>query len=216
MNAAQLQDRLHRAAGRSAAIAGETCDLFRPPGPMNPLAPAHRILRLHAAFLPIGGNLRRPVQQNQSLWEGLFDAAYTRPGDILRRARDGAVFYIAAQQSLLPVLCVRALRIITITRPSTANVAGLNLYGGAIAATETILAEGWPAATTSLLAQGNGQAGIAAEVAVGTWQIRLPASLKLELRSTDGFSDDQGRIGIIASAETSDLGTTLIVRQAST
>jgi hypothetical protein len=216
MNAAQLQDCLHRAAGRSAAIAGETCDLFRPTDPMHPLSPTNRILRLHAVFLPIGGGLRRPVQQNQLVWEGLFDAAYTRPGDILRRARDGAVFYIAAQQPLLPVLCVHALRIITITRPSTANVAGLNLYGGAIAATQTTIAEGWPSAITSLATQGTGQAGLAAELATGTWQIQLPTSLKLQLRTTDRISDDQGRIGIIASAETSDLGTTLIVRQAST
>ena len=216
MNAAQLQDRLHRAAGRTAFIAGESCDLFRPDDPMHPLAPSNRILRLHAAFLPIGGSLRRPVQQNQSLWEGVFDAAYTRPGDILRRARDGAVFYIAAQQPLLPVLCVRALRLINMARPNTASVAGLNLYGGVIAATETTIAEGWPAAMIALSAQGTGQAAIAANLSSGTWQIQLPASLKLELRTTDRVTDDQGRIGIVASAETSDLGTTLIVRQAST
>lgn len=216
MNAAQLQDRLNRAAGRTAGIAGETCDLFRPTGPTHPLAPERRILRLNAAFLPIGGGIRRPVPPNQALWEGVFDAAYTRPGDILHRTRDGAVFYIAAQQPLLPVLCVRALRLINISRPSTANIAGLNLYGGAIAESQTTLAEAWPAAMTSLVAQGTGQAGLAAEIASGTWQIQLPSSLQLSLRPTDRITDDQGRIGIIASAETSDLGTTLIVRQATT
>lgn len=216
MNAAELQDRMHRAAGRTAAIAGETCDLFRPTGPMHPLAPANRILRLHAAFLPMGGNFRRPVQHSQSLWEGLFDAAYTRPGDILRRARDGAVFYIAAQQPMLPVLCVRALRTVKITRPITANVAGLNLYGGAIAATEITRAEGWPTTMTLLGSRGTGEAGIASELSGETWQVQLPVSLEIDLRPTDRLIDDQGRIGIIAGSETSEVGTTLLVRQAST
>lgn len=216
MNGAELQDRLQRAAGRTAAIAGASCDLFRPAGAMHPLATANRILRLPAAFLPLGGGFRRPVTQAQPLWEGLFDSSYTRPGDILRRSTDGAIFFIAAQQPLLPVLCVRALRMVTMTRPLTANMAGLNIYGGVVAATETTIAEAWPAAMTPLSASGTSQAGIAAEIAAGTWQVLLPASLDLELRTTDRLADDRGRVGVIASAETSELGTTLMVRQAST
>ncbi len=216
MNGDLLQDRLNRAAGRTAMIAGHLCDLFRPDGASNPLAAANRILRLNAAFLPLGGKLRRPVPQTQPLWEGAFDAAYTKPGDILRRGMDGAVFYIAAQQPLLPVLCVRALRLIAITRPAGPASPGLNLYGGVITASETSLAEGWPASVLSAGGQGTGQSGIAAELAAGSWQILLPPSLHLELRPGDRLTDDQGRIGIIANAETSDLGTSLIVKQAST
>ena len=216
MNGAHLQDRLQRAAGRTAAIAGQSCDLFRPKNAMNPLAPANRILRLPAAFLPLGGGFRRPMSQTQPLWEGLFDSAYTKPGDILRRSGDGAIFFIAAQQHLLPVLCVRALRLVTITRPITANLAGLNIYGGVVSATDTTVADAWPAAMTSQPSQGTPQASITAEIATGTWQVLLPASLELELRTTDRLTDDRGRVGVIASAETSDLGTTLTVRQAST
>jgi hypothetical protein len=216
MNGAELQDRLQRAAGRTAAIAGQTCDLFRPNGPIDPLAPANRILRLPAAFLPLGGGFRRPVSQSQSLWEGLFDSAYTKPGDILRRSGDGAIFFIATQQPLLPVLCVRALRLVTITRPTTANLAGLNIYGGVVAATDATVAAAWPASMTSQGSQGTSQTNLAAEIAAGTWQVLLPSSLELELRTTDRVTDDRGRVGVIASAETTELGTTLTVRQAST
>jgi hypothetical protein len=216
MNGAILQDRLNRAAGRAAAITGTNCDLFRPQSPHHPMSVANRILRLPAAFLPLGGNLRRPVPQTQPLWEGVFDAAYTRPGDIIKRTSDGSVFYIAAQQPMLPVLCVRALRLVTITRPVTADVVGLNLYGGAIAATETTLAEAWPASILPVSGQGTGQSNLAAALPAGSWQVLLPPSLTLQLRTTDRLTDDQGRTGIIASAESSDLGTTLTIRQSST
>lgn len=215
MDGAQLQDRLQRAAGRTAAIAGQSCDLFRPQGAMHPLDPANRILRLPAAFVPLGGGFRKPVLQTQPLWEGLFDSAYTRPGDILCRS-DGAIFFIAAQQHLLPVLCVRALYLVSISRPMTAAMAGLNIYGGVVAATDTNLARGWPAAMTLQASQGTSQANIAAELSPGAWQVLLPSSLELELRTTDRLTDNRGRVGVIASAETSDLGTTLTVRQAST
>jgi hypothetical protein len=216
MDGAKLQDRLQRAAGRSAEIIGETCDLYRPQDASCPISPSNRILRLKCAFMPLGGSLRRPVLQSQALWQGLFDSAYTQPGDLLRRSRDGAIFFVAAQQPLLPVLCVRALRLVTIKRSATANQAGLNLYGGVISATEVTIAEAWPASMAPLASQGTADANITAGITAGAWQVLLPSSLKLELRTTDHLFDDQGRVGVIASAETSDLWTTLTVRQAST
>jgi len=216
MNGAFLQDRLYFGAGRAAARIGLPCDLYRPSGPHHPTAPAHRRLQLNVIFLPPGGRVRRPVPATDPLWEAALDAAHTKPGDILIRKSDGAVFFIAAQQPLLPVLCVHAPRRVTIARPASASFAGLNLYGGAVTATDTILARDWPASILAAGSQGTGLANIEAELNPGTWQVLLPPSLHLALLTSDTITDDQGRIGVIATIETTEIGARLTVKQAST
>lgn len=216
MNGLTLQDRLYRAAGRTAAIAGSTCDLYRPSGTDTPLHPSHRILRLQAAFLPQGGRLTRAVPSSEPYWEGVFDAAYTNPGDILHRRSDGAIFFIAAQQPMLPVLCVRALRMVDFARPASATVAGLNIYGGTVTATDTQLARAWPASILASGGSGTGAADIQAGLSPNAWQVLLPVSLNLRLLAGDRLTDDQGQAGIIANAERTDLGWRLAVKQAST
>jgi hypothetical protein len=72
---------------------------------------------VQAAFLRPGDGAARPVEYGQAVWDGVFDAAYTRPGDYLVRRRDKAVWFAAAQQELLPVMCVRAERVVGFVRP---------------------------------------------------------------------------------------------------
>ena len=224
MNGLSVQDRLNAGAGRAAARIGLPCDLYRPQNlafsdadpEESPTDQSHFRLRINAVFLPLGGKLRRPVPANDPLWELAIDAAYTRPGDILIRRNDKAVFFIAAQQPLLPVMAVHAPRRVTIRRPNTANVAGVNLYGGTVASLDTVLARDWPASILAAGSQGTGLASIPAETNPGMWQVLLPPSLRLELLTTDTVADDLGRHGVIASIETTDLGTRLTVQQAST
>ncbi len=216
MDGITLQDRIYNGYGKAAAAIGMECDLFRPKGPSHPLASEHRIMRLRAAFLPIGGRIRRPVPQSDAHWEGIFDAAYAKAGDILCRRDDNAVFFVAAKQPLLPVLCVHAMRVITISRPASANAAGLNVYGGAVSALDTILAEAWPASLQITAGGGTASAGIQSELTPSSWEILLPASLRLALQIGDIVTDDEGRTGIVSIAETSDQGTRLTVKQAST
>lgn len=215
MDGLTLQDRIYNGYGKAAFAIGIECDLFRPTTPFHPLAPQNRIMRMPAAFLPVGGRLRRPVLQTDPFWEGVFDAAYAEPGDILRRRTDGAVYFIAAKQPLLPVLCVRALRTISISRPATANAAGLNLYGGAVAALDTPLASSWPASLEITGGRGTVTADIQSELTPAAWEVLLPASLRLALQISDILTDDEGRIGVVSVAETTDLGTRLTVKQAS-
>ncbi len=216
MDAATLTDRLHRAAGRTAALVGTPHDLLRPAAPHEPLAAAPRILRLPIAFFPLGGGINRPVGYGEALWEAQLDAAYTRPGDLLRCTATGAVHFIAAQQPLLPVLCVRAARQVDITRSAAAASAGLNAYGGTVTATDSTLATAWPASILATGGQGTGQSGIAADLPSGAWQVLLPSSLAISLRTGDRLTDDLGRVGVIAATERSELGWRLWVRQAST
>ncbi len=224
MNGVALQDRINAGNGRAAARIGLPCDLYRPqdltdPGADPSESPTDQTrfrLRLNALFLPLGGRTKRPVPANDPLWEMLLDAAYTRPGDILIRRSDQATFYIAAQQPLLPVLGVHATRRVTIRRPASASVAGVNLYGGTVSALDILLASDWPASILADGNAGNGLASIPAETNPGMWQVLLPPSLRISLLTTDIITDDQGRSGVIATIEPTDLGTRLTVRQAST
>ena len=224
MNGLKLQDRLNIAAGRAAARIGRPCNLYHPPDLRQPGTSAlddptgqERFrLRINAIFLPLGGKTRRPVPATDPLWEVAIDAGYTQPGDILIRRYDGEVFYIAAQQPLLPVLCVHAPRRVTIKRPASASVAGVNLYGGTVTALDTVIAAHWPASILAAGSQGTGLASIPAELNPGMWQVLLPPSLRIGLFTTDTLTDDQGRSGVIASIETTEYGTRLTVQAAST
>ncbi len=216
MDGRTLQDRLYRAAGRTAALIGAPCDLYRPNGPDSPLAPSNRILRLPAVFIPVGGRLNRAVQQSEPMWECLLDAVYAKPGDILCRRTDNAIFFIVATQPLLPVLCVRALRTVSFTRPAAPSVAGLNVYGGVVTQTNTPLAAEWPASILVGTGSATALASIEGELSPSAWQVLLPPSLDVSLRIDDRLTTDLGQIGVIANAERTDLGWRLIVKPATT
>lgn len=210
-----VQDRLHRAAGRSAIAIGDPCYLHRPINPLDPLSPATRILKMQAAFLPVGGRLSRTPGFGEVAWQGVFDAGYTACGDLLYRCTDNAVFFIASQPPLLPTLCIRATQRVDITRSEAPTSAGLNAYGGTVTATDTLLGTAWPAAILAIGGQGTGSSDIAADLQAGAWQVLLPLSLSVGLRTGDKLTDHTGRIAIIATVELSDLGWRLLARQAS-
>ncbi len=212
MNGTLLQDRIYSAAGRAAARIGLPCNLYRPDGPDGPTDQARFRLRMNVIFLPLGGRLRRPVPATDPLWEAALDASYTKPGDILIRRTDGEVYFIAAQQPLLPVLCVHAPRRVTIKRSASATAVGINLYGGTVAALDTVLATDWPASMLASGSEGTGLASLPAEMNPGMWQVLLPSSLNLGLLLTDTLTDDQGRTGVISTIEATEYGTRLTVK----
>ena len=213
MDAIRLQDTISRALGRAAAVAGIWFDAYRPAGITNPLASANRFLRLNALLTPDSGDLKRPVGYGHATWSGIFDTAYTRPGDYL--VSPAATWFIAAQQPLLPVLAVKTTRIVSFARPAAPLAAGLNTYGGLTIASAVPLTGPWPA---SVLAAGNGgqDAGLPADAPPGSWTILLPAIAGVALRNGDLFTDDLARAGVVSSAELTDLGWRLMVKQATT
>src|SRR6476469_459057 len=115
MQPAQLQDRIHRGWNAAARAIGADTDAYRPRGPSEPLARTNRFLRLRAAFTAPDGRFVRPNSYGDALWYGIFDAAYTQPGDYL--VQQESVWFIAAQQRMLPVLCVQTDRIVSFWRP---------------------------------------------------------------------------------------------------
>jgi hypothetical protein len=214
MDAATLQTRLARGQARTASRIGTPHDVFRPLGLSNPIGPGNLVQRLPAAFLPEHGQHNRAVPDTQPFWTGAFDTTNTRPGDIVRRVSDHATWFIAAQQPGLPPLCVRCTRLIDISRPASASIAGLNAYGGTVTASDTVLAEAWPARFLTTGSTMTADYGIAGELPTGTYVVLLPASLHLRLRNGDRLTDDQTRVMIVASAELTDQTWRLAVQQA--
>ena len=211
MDTQRVQDNVHRGLGRAGRVVGEWCEVFRPDGPALPMAQRCRVLRMPAAFSAPDGRFGRPVAHGQVYWHGLFDAAYTQVGDYIRRG-DGAVWFIAAQQSLMPVLCVRTSRVVDVRRPAGPERPGLAPYGGTGEA--GVVLRGWPAGVVAASGAGVGASELPEALAAGNWTLLLPALRGIVLRPGDAVSDDLGRLGVIAQAELSEHGWRVRVARA--
>jgi len=213
MDPVALQDAISRGMGVAALKLGALCDAYRPRSAQNPLGPANRYLRLAASFNAEDPSYRKPSGYGRATWFGVFDSAYTQPGDYL--SGPPGVFFIAAQQPLLPVLCVLTNRTLSAIRPAAPSSPGVNTYGGLNAANATPLLTAWPA---SILAIGGGQSTdvtLPGDTKIPFWSVLLPTT-PVTLRASDILSDDLGRSFVISSAELSELGWRLVVKQAAT
>jgi hypothetical protein len=210
----RLQDRISRGLGVAARKIGVRTDAFRPAGTANPLAPANRFLRLQAAFSAMDGQFSKPSAYGAALWQGVFDSAYTKPGDYL--VQDMGTWFVAAQQHLLPALCVRTNRTVSFSRAAAPASSGVNAYGGLTTSTTTQLVTGWPANVLGVAGGGRPEAGLPTDGAIPYWTVLLPAPTGVLLRPADIMTDDLGRTATVAAAELTDLGWRLTVKQATT
>ena len=215
MDAARLEDRQRWGLNVTARRIGVSTDAYRPRGASNPLALTNRFLRLHATFTSIRGEFTRANVYGNSLWYGIFDAAYTRPGDYLHQ--DEGTWYIASQHRLLPVLCVRTDRVVSFYRPSTPTGTGTGTYGGITAANMTSLLTNWPASVVGASSGGRPFAGLPGDNStVPYWTVLVPRCPDVVLRPTDLMFDDLGRNAVVMAAELSELGWRLTVKQVTT
>ena len=205
----RLQDRIARGLGNAARHVGADYDAYRPLTVRNPLAAEHRYLRLPAAFSDENLSFRRPIPYGRATWSGIFDTAYTKPGDYL--AGPSGIFFIAAQQSLLPAVCVLSTSTITVSRPAAPATAGVNSYGGLLTTTSTPVLTAWPA---SILFAGSGSPGdLPGDASTPTWTVLLP-STPATIQSADLITDDVGKTYVVGSAELTALGWRILARQA--
>jgi hypothetical protein len=219
MERSRLQNRIYWGLNVAARQIGRDTDAYRPNGPEDPLSPANRYLRLRAAFSAPDGKFLRPNGYGVPVWYGAFDGAYTRPGDFL--VQDADIWFIAAQQKLLPMLCVQTNRIVNFVRPSVPSMTGLNSYGGVSLETSTKLIRNYPASILGASGAGQPSANLPTDTSVGTWTVLLPAPLgpngtPVILQPADIMTDDLGRNAVISGAELTDLGWRLTVKQATT
>ncbi len=214
MRQKRLQDRISWASNICARAAGEWADAYRPSAPADPLAPANRFLRLPALFTGVQGQFTRPQGYGDALAHGIFDYAYTRAGDYLVQGE--ATWFIAAQQPLLPALCVRTSRIVSFARPAAPATTGVNGYGGVTASSVAALLTNWPASVIGSSGSGQPAAQLPSDSSVPFWTVLLPAPPGIVLLPADLMSDDLGRTAVVAAAELTALGWRLTVKQAIT
>lgn len=207
MDPSLLRDRVQRGNGVAARRLGSIHDVLRPDGSGPPLARANRVLRLHASFNAEDETYRRPQAFGRSVWWGVFDSAYTRPGDYLV-GRDAA-YFVAAQQELLPVQCVRTNCVLTGVRPLGSSRAGVSDYGGVQDDASAQLFERWPASL--LMGGGGGKDSLPGSAGAASWIVLLPC-LPVALQSSDLLHDQAGGLYLVEAAESSDLGWRLRVR----
>jgi hypothetical protein len=212
MEIAHLQDRLDWGMNRVANVLGRTTDAYRPNGPSDPLDRSHRFLRLRAAFSRADGNFGQAIGYGVAVCRGYFDASYTRVGDYL--VHDQETWFIAQQQTMMPILCVRTNRIVSIARqatPATASSDGSSGNG-----TMLTLISNWPASFLGTSTEGRSPAQLPGDTRIPGWTTLLPSVHGRVLQPADIVTDELGTTGIIVAAELSDLGWRLNVRQVTT
>ena len=214
MNPIELQDRVHRGLNSAARAVGADTDAYRPVGVAKPLAVENRFLRLRAAFTARDGRFAHPNAYGDAIWYGVFDAAYTRPGDYL--VQPSGVWFIASQQRLLPVLCVQTNRIVSFWRPAAPSNTGVNSYGGVVTETNTVLLSDWPASVLGAVGRGHSSADLPTDSSVAYWTVLMPYVPDVILHQSDLMTDDLGRNAVVAATELTDLGWRLTVKQATT
>lgn len=223
-----MNDLIARGMGMAACKAGVACDAYRPSGPVDPLAPKNRFLRIQAAFNAEDPKFYRAAKYSEPVFYAVLDAAYTRHGDYLVECVSGRTWFIASQTPLLPVVVIQANRRVWLHRPTRPILPGVNFYSGVSQKMLTPLISNWPA---SMLAERGGgeQLGSRSELPgdtrSGGFTILLPAphdfscekkassSFPIVFRIDDLVRDDLERQYIVASAELSELGWRLSVRE---
>lgn len=210
----RLKDRLAWGANIAARAAGTWADAFRPSGPNQPLSPRNRYLRIPALFTGFRGKFDRPLSYGEELAYGIFDSAYTQPGDYL--VQDGAVWFIVAQDPLQPVLCARTSRTVSVSRPAAPSATGPNSYGGLTTATATRIAADWPACISGASGSGQPSADLPTNSSVPYWTVLLPNIPGVAFLPSDLLLDDLGRQAVVAAGEKTALGWRLTVKQAIT
>jgi len=214
MNGQKLQDRLYLGLGLSARYVGQYADAFRPQGPSDPLAKVNRFMKLPAIFVSAKGNSQRTNVYGDALWHGVFDASYTRAGDYLVLAT--GKFFVASQDPLLPVLCVKTNQTISISRPNIQISPAQNKYGGYIQNSSAALMKNWPASVLGETRTSTSETNLPTDQAIPYWTILLPSIAQVTLSPGDMITDDMNRTAIIVGSELTDLGWRISARMATT
>lgn len=214
MESSRLQDRIYYGLGAAARRMGDRTDAFRQNGPHNPLSTSNRYLRMKAAFIPMDGGAARANAYGIALWKAVLDGSYTKPGDYL--LQEERTFFVAAQQSLLPILCVQTNRVVSMARPGIQTSVASNPYGGHTADDVCALMTGWPASVTAVSGKGQPSADLPTDQVVPYLEILMPAAPGVTLSPGDLVSDDLGRRAVLVGTELSNLGWRLSAKLATT
>lgn len=212
MDVGHLQDRLYWGLNRAANILGRMTEAYRPMGVTDPLDRPNRYLRLRAAFSRADGNFAQSTGYGVAIWRGYFDASYTRVGDYLVQGHD--IWFIAARQCLLPILCVKTNRVISIARQLT-PVTG-NPYDLSDPNTKVAVISRWPVSVLGIGTDGRTPTHLPGDTTIPNATVLLPSVHGQVVQPTDVITDEQGTASIVVASELSDLGLRLNIRRLTT
>jgi len=214
MDGARLNALIYKGLGRGAAHIGGPCAVYRPQNPTAPLT--NQVASLPVAFNAANPGYTKPQLYGKAVWFADMDGRHTRPGDYLVRLSDDKIWYVAAQQQLLPVVVIECNRRIRLQRTPPQTAVGELPYSAIdpvdVLGTPDSL---WPC---SILQGGKPipSVGLPSDVRDAGWKILLPISVPLLIQSADLIEDDIGRGFAVGSAELTDLGWRLEVNETHT
>jgi hypothetical protein len=206
MDGATIQQRVYAGRGKAAARIGLSCAIMRPTGATATHA---NVGSTPAAFNAGDSTYKAPNMPGDPIWYADIDGRLIQQGDYLVRQVDGAMWYVAGMQQLLPIIVIDCNRMVTVQRAQQSTAPGAVGYGGVTPSSlVTILgsnAQKWGA---SILIGGRKDqaANLPAGVKNAGWRIMLPPSVTVTLTPGDVISDDLGRRYVVDACENTDLG----------
>lgn len=215
MDAAKLQARIYTGYAKAAQRIGFDVDLYRPTTANYPLAGINRLRSFPASFNAEDMAYRKPNKYGHPTWYGLFDGSLTQVGDYLTNSRDGT-YFIAAQQTALPILLVQCTSTINVLRPQQQTGVGALGYGGHTKTTEVALMLQWPASILQGTKGEKADSILPGDTRSPWFSVLLPRVPSVSIRSGDIITDDIGRSFVVSSVEVTDLGYRMTAQQAQT
>jgi len=212
VDSVKLQNRVYKGYQKAALRIGPIFNLYRPTDPLAPIGGP--IAVLNASFNAEDMTYGRPNKYGKPTWFCLVDGTQTQVGDYL--INGDKTFFIAAQQTILPILAVDCNRTIDVIRPQQQTGVGAVGYGGDTDANETPLMTGWPASVLQGTKGEKGEVNLPGDVRNPWWQVLMPAFPGVVIRTADIVTDDLDRRYVVSSPELTDLGWRMTVQQAQT
>lgn len=209
MNVTRINQKIYAGRGKAAQRIGYDFDIYRPVDSDN--AFTNWVGNIPAAFNACDNTYAKPNMPGIAYWYADLDGNKTQVGDYL--TGNNQIFFIAAMQSLLPIIAVECNRMITIGRGgSDATAVGALPYNGVCAGTmDNLLGKrdasgnliGW---ACSILIGGRGDNNTITPMTTkqAGWRILLPSSFTTTINSSDIVTDDLGRRYIVQTAEQTD------------
>jgi hypothetical protein len=205
MDGALLQSKVYAGYAKAAAKIGLTFSQYRPTTGTAALAAGNKLGTLPVSFNAQDFGYSKPSKYGNAVWYCLADGTQLAPGDYLEG--NGATYFIAAMQPLLPILAVKCNRVVTLYRPQQQTGVGAVGYGGNTAGNQTVIASGFPASILQGSKGEKGEVNLPGDVRSPWWILLLPnLPGALYLRTDDIVIDDFGRRYTLSSVEQTELG----------
>lgn len=217
MNADRINQKIYAGSGKAALRIGYDYDVYRPAHAADPLT--NKVETLKVGFNSGDNKYLKPNMPGDMFWFADMDGRYVAPGDYLVRGQD--IRFVAAMQSLLPIIVIECNAKVYITRQAAEENVGAVGYGGLTDAKQVAVVGAsespWPAAIV-FGGRSNPSAELPASVKNAGWRVYLPPSVPAEcvIKAGDIITDDLGRRYTIEGAEKSETGWRINAQEAHT